>query len=321
MQHGSSIVELDDKSLLVSWYSGSAEAARDCQIVVRRKLAGASNWQNTHVAVTSHERASGSWLRNKSVGNTVLFQDENKSVWLFYGAVTFGGWSGAHVEYKTSSDRGETWSVARRLTFSTGDLPRSKPIQLNRDELLLPLSHSAIRKYSYVALLKTQQQAIMNASYFSLPSSSFSHPSLVWRENEHQVQTFLRARGAGRLQEAIFDLKNHSWSRPEMTNLDNPDSPVDAIRLTNRDILIVGNFTRSGRTPLSIARTTDGQWFTKLRDIEDDPQREVTYPCFIQSSNGTFYVSYTWNYRSAIKCAHFDARWLGLDADALGNQH
>src|SRR5438067_4602951 len=130
MQHGSSIVELDDGSLLVSWYSATNEAARDSRIFYRRSTSDGSNWGPTQIAVSPGERARESWFANKAVGNSVLFQDKENVLWLFYAAVEAGGWSGAHVDYKTSRDRGHTWSESRRLTTGLGDLPRNKPVEL-----------------------------------------------------------------------------------------------------------------------------------------------------------------------------------------------
>src|SRR6059058_3759591 len=75
VQHGSSIVELDDGSLLVSWYAGRVAAARDSRILLRRSTTGGARWEPTQTVVVPGECAAESWFSNKSVGNTVLFQD------------------------------------------------------------------------------------------------------------------------------------------------------------------------------------------------------------------------------------------------------
>jgi len=38
----------------------------------------------------------------------------------------------------------------------------------------------------------------------------------------------------------------------------------------------------------------------------------------VRARDGTFYLTYTWHYRSAIKCVHFDANWLGLNPVIVG---
>src|SRR5437764_14146819 len=54
MQHGSSVVELDDGSLLVSWYSPSNEAARDSRISCRRSTSAGLHWRQRPTAVSSN---------------------------------------------------------------------------------------------------------------------------------------------------------------------------------------------------------------------------------------------------------------------------
>src|SRR5438046_6274862 len=176
VQHGSSLIELDDGSLLVSWYAGGKEGGRDSRILVRHSLAGGTSWEPTQIAVNPRECAAESWFSNKALGNTVLFQDKENIVWLFYAAVEFGGWSGAHIDYKTSRDRGHTWSESHRLTKGLGDLPRNKPVSLAGCEILLPLSHSAFRKYAYGARWKTCAN-LLQPIYPTIDASRFTHPA------------------------------------------------------------------------------------------------------------------------------------------------
>src|SRR5205814_9423661 len=61
VQHGSSLIELDDGSLLVSWYAGGKEGARDSRILVRHSAAGGMNWEPPQIAVDPGECASESW--------------------------------------------------------------------------------------------------------------------------------------------------------------------------------------------------------------------------------------------------------------------
>jgi predicted neuraminidase len=323
MQHGSSIIELDDGSLLVSWYAASNEAARDSRILLRHSASGGTSWEPTQIAVNPRECAAESWFSNKALGNSVLFQDKENIVWLFYAAVEFGGWSGAHVDYKVSRDRGRTWSESHRLTNGLGDIPRSKPIALGPHEIFLPLSHSALRKYPSGARLEIANGKIARKTSLPIANSKFSHPAFV-AYNFNRVLAFLRARGGGKLQGTFFDPGKNGWSIPEPTNLLNPDSTIDAVRLDDGRILLVYNDNAAVRSPLSIAISDDrgngraearlsaGVAFRKLRDIENEPGQDFSYPSLVRARDGTFYLTYTWHYRSAIKCVHFDANWLGL---------
>lgn len=308
MQHGSSIVELDDGSLLVSWYAGTAEASRDSRVLCRRSFSGGKTWEPTQVVVGQGERAKGAWFANKAVGNTVLFEKSQKVLWLFYGSVAFGGWSDARIDYKTSRDGGRTWSESSRLTSGYGDLPRSKPVEIDAN-LFLPLSHSAWRKYA--ALLMVHRGKLLRTDYYPLPGVNFSHPALV--ADGANLLAFLRARGKGKLQIASFDVQKRAWGKPSETNVANPDSPVDALRLVDGRILLAANDDVKARNPLSIFVSEDnGQSFRKRRDVESEHGEEFAYPSLIGARDGTFFLSYTWHKRAAIKVAHFNAEWLGL---------
>jgi predicted neuraminidase len=316
VQHGSSVIELDDGSLLVSWYAGRTAAARDTRILLRRSTTGGASWEPTQTVVVPGECAAESWFSNKTLGNTTLFQDTEKVVWLFYAAVEFGGWSGAHIEYKTSRDRGRTWSEAHRLTGKLGDLPRSKPIELGSDDIFLPLSHSALRKYCGGIRLEISDGKITKKLRSTIAGKEYSHPTFVAIDS-NRVLAFLRARRRdGSVQSASFDVSKNTWSSPQITNLRNPNSAIDAVRFAGGRILLAYNDSATYRNPLSIAMSDDGVNFRKLRDVENESGQEFFYPSLIRARDGTFYLTYTWHYCAVIKCIHFDARWLGLNLDS-----
>ena len=312
VQHGSSLIELDDGSLLVSWYAGSTEAARDSRILLRHSVVGGTNWEPTQIAVNPRERAAESWFSNKALGNTVLFQDKENVVWLFYAAVEFGGWSGAHVDYKISRDRGRTWSESHRLTSGLGDVPRGKPVELSPHEIFLPLSHSALRKYPCGARLQISDGKLQRAIYLPLPDSTISHPFFLAPQRD-RVLAYFRARGYGKLKSSLVDILKNQWGEIRTLDLPNSDSTIDGLRLEDGHVLLVYNHDGTLRNPLSIAISDDGYSFRKLRDIENEGGQDFSYPSLVRARDGTFYLTYTWHHRSAIKCVHFDANWLGLN--------
>ena len=122
----------------------------------------------------------------------------------------------------------------------------------------------------------------------------------------------------------------NGWSIPEATNLPNPDSAIDAVPLNDGRILLAYNDDGTIRNPLSIAVSDDpdeqgaegsssaGGAFRKLRDIDNELGQDFSYPSLVRARDGTFYLTYTWHYRSAIKCVHFDANWLGLNPIIVG---
>ena len=94
------------------------------------------------------------------------------------------------------------------------------------------------------------------------------------------------------------------------TSLPNPNSGTDAVTLTNGWQLLVYNNTTQGRSPLSVAVSSDGiSWLDVM--ILEDQQGEFSYPAVIQSSDSVVHMTYTY-LRKTIKHVAFDCRLLGV---------
>ena len=60
---------------------------------------------------------------------------------------------------------------------------------------------------------------------------------------------------------------------------------------------LVYNHTRTGRSPLNLARSADdGKTWKPVATLEDAPG-EFSYPAIIQTADGRLHVAYTWNRR------------------------
>src|ERR1700682_5411342 len=75
VNHGSSIVELPDHSLLCCWCAGSEECAPDVKIYSSRFEPAIKTWTAPAVVANGGERVEGRWLRTKTFGNCALFLD------------------------------------------------------------------------------------------------------------------------------------------------------------------------------------------------------------------------------------------------------
>ena len=95
-----------------------------------------------------------------------------------------------------------------------------------------------------------------------------------------------------------------TWSALALMYLPNPNSGIDAVSLRDGRHLLVFNSTTSGRTPLNVAISDDGEtWEDAL--ILESGSGEFSYPAVIQSRDGLVHVTYTWN-RKNIKHVVFD---------------
>ena len=101
----------------------------------------------------------------------------------------------------------------------------------------------------------------------------------------------------------------HSWDRGvtwtpvRPIDLPNPNSGIDAVRLQDGRIVLAYNNTKSGRTPLNLALSKDGEHFQMFSVLESQPG-EYSYPAIIQGSDGDLHITYTWN-RTRIRYVRF----------------
>ena len=88
-----------------------------------------------------------------------------------------------------------------------------------------------------------------------------------------------------------------SWSKPELTNIPNPHSGVDAVRVAaTGDILLINNDSMEKRNPINVWRSVDqGKTFKNVLTLDNDPKCEgFSYPAVIQSYIGYVHITYTW---------------------------
>jgi len=86
-------------------------------------------------------------------------------------------------------------------------------------------------------------------------------------------------------------------------DLPNPNSGIDAIMLKDGRVVLIYNHTTSGRTPLNLAISTDGEHFRMFHTLEDQPG-EYSYPAIQQGKDGDLHITYTWN-RKRIRYVRF----------------
>ena len=90
----------------------------------------------------------------------------------------------------------------------------------------------------------------------------------------------------------------------EKKELPNPDAGIDGVTLNDGRHVLVYNPTTRGRTPLSVAISSDGKTWRPLATLESQPG-EYSYPAVIQTRDGKIHVTYTWK-RERIKHAVLD---------------
>ena len=312
--HGSSMTELADGTILCSWYAGSHECARDVQIYLSRFQPNGKTWSDPTVAVARGERAEGRWFRTKSVGNTALFRDHEDVIWLFYAALPFGGWSTARVDYKTSLDQGQTWSPARTLVNGYAHLPRAKPISAGAS-FIVPLYRGIWRKRSYLCTITPEHGSVKAKVFQDIPGVASFQPALV-RQNSGELVAYLRNPKWTGLLFSRFDAVNSVWSETETLHLPNPNSAIDAVLSPEGKTLLILNNSTTDRTPLTLAISDDGRSFKAIWDFENKKGSGFSYPALLRGSDGSYHLSYS-HRRRAIKHIRFTEQWLSERMSAV----
>lgn len=320
--HVASLCEISNHCMLAAWYGGTREGARDVQIYLATLGSGQTNW--THVRpVVSRQSAQEELGRYvKKVGNAVLFSDGSDNVSLIYVSVSFGGWSGSALNLKTSHDGGLTWGPSRRLHLSPflniSELVKNQPALLRDGRWAVPIYHEVFGRFSELLWLSPMQLPLKYHKTRVTSGAVAFQPALV-PVNSQDALLLARDTGGGReLWCSRTEDCGRSWSAIGRAGLPNPDSGLDAIRLSDGRVLLAFNDAKDGRENLRLALSSDeGRTWQRLSALlEHEAGEEFSYPFLVQSTDGMVHLLYTWK-RKGISHIRFNVKWL--DQQAMGN--
>lgn len=317
--HSVAAVELLDGSLRAFWFGGSREGATDAAIYTARYSSRSAAWADETIAVTP-ARLQGDELRwIRKVGNPVVVRDDNGRLRLFVVSVTFGGWAASSVNMLTSTDEGASWNRARRLISSPflnlSTLVKGKPFLYRDGHLGVPAYHELAAKFGELLHVAESGQ-VMDKTRISWGDYSLQ-PVIVPR-TAHEAVGFMRYSGPppGRVLAAWTTDGGRNWSRPVKTELPNPNSAIDALRLPDGSLLLAFNNTEGDRNDLSLARSRDeGSTWRVIRRIEWSPApasgraAEYSYPRLLRSRDGEFHLLYSVD-KKEIRHVRFNLAWL-----------
>jgi predicted neuraminidase len=308
--HASTIVELPGGDLLAAWFGGSAEGKPDVAVWSARKSGG--RWSEPAELVREP---------NIACYNPVLFYSRNGRLWLYY---KFGphptSWSAGR---RWSDDDGKTWSPVEHLPAGLYGPIRAKPLVLDEGTILSGTSVESYHNWACWIERSTDngktwtrigpitvprgpaQPALSGSSGdpFAWDRTwGILQPSLVPLAGK-TVRLYARSTSQiGKICAADSRDGGLTWTHARPLDLPNPNSGIDAVALRDGRIVLVYNHTATGRTPLNLAVSEDGETFRMFHTIEDGPG-EFSYPALIQGRDGGLHLTYTWN-RKRIRYVH-----------------
>jgi len=297
--HASSIHQIDENTFIATWFGGSHESNPD--VGIWTSICRNGSWSNPQKVAdgTINDKLYPTW-------NPVFFQHPSSdTLFLYYKkGPNPREWKGY---YKFSINKGGTWSIAHALPKNILGPIKNKPIALKNGTILSPSSTESLEEiwkaHMEISSDKGKSWKIVPINHED--SIEVIQPSVIQHYNG-DIQILCRSK-ENMVITAFSKDDGESWLPWQKTNLKNPNSATDAIRLKNGLLMIVynpeiaGKDWWEGRTKLYVATSTDGlQWKDVLKLEEGQKGDEYSYPTIIQDQENKIHITYTWN-RKTIK--------------------
>lgn len=228
-----------------------------------------------------------------------------------------------YIQYlgKSADDK-----LARRLGWMT----RAHPL-IVENRLIIPL-YSDLFSFSLMAITDDWGETWHTST--PLVGAGNIQPSVV-RRKDGTLYTLMRDNGPApkRLHQSSSSDNGETWSKVTDTDLPNPGSGAEVIRLKDGRWALISNDTEKGRNSLVVQLSDDeGAGWKWKRHLEYDPPGSGAgryhYPSIMQARDGTLHASYSYHLekaglpldgdrlpaRKSIKHAHFNEAWV-LEGD------
>jgi predicted neuraminidase len=347
--HAPGIVECPNGDLLVSWYRGSGErSADDVAVYGARQRKGSKTWSESFLLADTPgfpdcntalfiDRKQRLWLF------WPLILDNNWSSCLTHYRLASNyqgdgppkwGWQGViplkPLDFEAEMQKGlearlkgaklppqaEAFAarvkerMTNKLMGRLGWQPRCKPTVLPSGRILLPL-YTDTFSVSLMAISDDDGQSW----HASRPLAGFGNiQPAVLRRNDGTLVAYMRENGPiRRIRVAESKDDGVSWGEVGATELLNPGSGLDAVRLANGHWLLVYNDTVKGRNSLAVSLSDDeGRSWKWTRHLEKADKGSYHYPAIIQGHDGTIHAVYSFFVEGgkSMKHAAFNEAWV-----------
>lgn len=288
--HASTVLPLDDGSVIAAWFAGSSESDDDVKILT--SVRGTDGKWGEPIRVSADP--------NVAHWNPVLFQNDDGTITLYFKV-------GKNTQYwktyySTSTD-GKVWATPKELVpgdNSGGRGPvKNKPIRLKDGTVLAPASTEIDDKYRCFVDIsnddgetwtKTAEIDSKYCTWFKVP---MIQPTL-WQSADGSVHMFTRTK-VGKIYRSDSYDNGKTWCRAYATKLPNNNSGIDLdTDDQGRIFLAYNNVGIPGiRTPLVLSVSTDdGKTFTKIKTFERG-LAEYSYPAVVVKGD-TIHITYTY---------------------------
>jgi len=257
--HAANLCWLPDGTLACVWFGGTMEGMGDISVWMSRLPADADHW-------TPAERLSD--RADRSEQNPILFVAPDGEVWLFHTSQPGGRQDACEIHFRRSQDGGATFGDPRRLGDFTGVFVRQPPCIGPNGEWLLPGFRCVTPPEGRwtgsldTAVMLVSRDSGANWSAVEVPDSLGAVHMNPISPQDGVLPAFYRDRFAGQVRRSLSLDGGLSWLKPADTDLPNNNSSIQAIRLADGRVALVGN-------PVN-AEMSDQRRESLYDEIEDD---------------------------------------------------
>jgi predicted neuraminidase len=312
-KHPACMEELADGDLYLVYYGGEGEYAAGTAVFGSRLKRGETTWSPPQPIARDPSR---------SVGNAVVWRAPDGLVWLFYVVRDGATWSTSRVQFKVSADDARTWSDSSVLSLEPGTMVRNRPIVLADGSYLLPAYRETGHDPEFVGPESTSMvfrfdpkaKAWTEGGRIKSPRGNIQ-PAIAPLA-DGSLLAYCRRGGGYRPDEVGYLVRSTSrdggrtWSPGVDSRFPNPNAAVDLLRLKSGRLLLVYNDSMTGRSPLTVALSTDDDATWPARRNIAEGRGDFAYPSAFQARDGTIHVVFTSNGRTVVNHATFDMDWI-----------
>ncbi len=282
--HASTIVELPDGGLMVAWYAGSEEGAKDVAVLMSRWEADSPKWSKPVVLADTP---------GKPEGNPVLWVTPENQLRLYYMTMEGDGWETCQMKAIHSDDLGKTWSEPILLEDELGFMLRNKPILLMNGDIILPIYDE--RKWASLFWISSDNGQTWQATENLLSEPGNIQPTVIQQADGSLFSLMRTGKRGGRLWSATSPDNGRTWTVPVQSQLRNPNAACDMVKLENGLVVLVFNDTQQERENLNVAISKDeGKTWQANLFLENQSDKEFSYPAIIQTRDGKIHITYTY---------------------------
>jgi predicted neuraminidase len=319
--HAASLAPRPGGGVLVAWFSGSREGAKDVQILFA-KVSPEGELERWWKALDREELRLrlGRWIRK--LGNPSVAILPNGTIHLFVTSVSVGGWSGSAVNFLSSRGEGEpdSWA-ARRLVvspfFNLSTLVKAPPIAMAGEGdggwsgWGLPAYHEfTVTEGRWIRI--DDAFRVVDVTGMPQPLEAMQ-PAAVALDGRRAVAALRDGiGGSGRIRWSVTADAGETWEEAPARSLANPNSTVAMTALPDGSLLLAGNPVERGRAPLALFRSRDaGSTWSPVATIAASRtgRSEFSDPSLAVDERGTVWLAYT-EQRKLIRLHRFTMAWL-----------